>query len=79
MKNWEIQNDETIVCYCNNINKGKIIESINKGNISLEQIRIDTKACTNGNCKIKNPSGKCCSNDILKIIEIYKNKTTLGR
>ena len=73
MLNWELEHENKLVCYCNNVNKVRIVESIRKGNINIDSIRIDTSACTKGNCKIKNPSGKCCSKDILELVKIYKD------
>lgn len=72
MTDWKEKEDNSIVCYCNKVNKKEIMESIIRENINLHQIRLDTKACTNGNCKKNNPSGKCCSKDILEIIKIYR-------
>lgn len=72
MNNWNTKSDDSIVCYCQNVNKKEIVEAINKGFNTLELIKKETKACTMGNCKVLNPSGKCCSKDILKIIEIHK-------
>lgn len=60
------------ICYCNHVTEQEIIESIKRGNDTLEKIREDTGACINGNCKINNPSGKCCSINILKLINRYK-------
>ena len=70
MKDWKNEPDSSIVCFCNNIDKKTIINSIKLGNNTLDKIRRDTKACTNGNCKIYNPSGKCCSIDILELIKL---------
>lgn len=47
-----------IICYCSNVTKGQIIESIKNGANSLDDIRKTTSACTNGNCKELNPTGK---------------------
>ena len=71
MKNWKMQKDSDVVCYCQNINKKTIVDSICRGNHSLLLIKEDTTACTGGNCKINNPSGICCSEDVLQLIKIY--------
>ena len=34
-------------------------------------IKKKTNACTGNECKEKNPSSKCCSKDIKKLIEVY--------
>jgi len=55
------------------ITQKKVINSIKNDNITLKDIKIDTKACTGTECKEKNPSGKCCSKDIKELIKIYGN------
>jgi NAD(P)H-nitrite reductase large subunit len=72
VKNEEALNDD-LICYCIGINKKIIINSIKKGNITLKSIKDDTKACTGDQCKIKNPSGKCCAKDIQELIKLYSN------
>jgi bacterioferritin-associated ferredoxin len=74
MKNWEKLDNEEIVCYCKNVNKKTIIDAINKGFDSLDKIKRETSACTGGRCKELNPSGKCCSGDIISLINIYSDK-----
>ena len=63
--------DSDLVCYCIEVNKKTIVDSIQKGNITLQNIKDDTKACTGSECKVKNPSGKCCSKDIKELIKFY--------
>lgn len=71
MKDWKNADDSHIVCYCHNINKGTIVTAIKSGNNTLPKIKESTTACLGGNCKELNPSGKCCSSDILELIKIY--------
>lgn len=47
-------NDE-IVCYCNHVTKGQIVEAMNNGARTLNDIRKMTGACTKGNCKDLSP------------------------
>ncbi len=63
------------VCYCLGVNKGQIIEAIRSGCNSLKSIKDRTKACTGSDCENKNPSTKCCSEDILAIIDLYSDNT----
>ena len=70
---WLAAPQSEIVCYCLGVNKGKIIEAIQSGCNSLKAIKDFTKACTGGECEIKNPSKKCCSQDILTIIDLYSD------
>ena len=60
-----------LVCYCIGVTEQTIVESIERGNVSLSAIKSDTKACTGDRCKELNPSGKCCSKDIKQLIEEY--------
>ncbi|MDA3809029.1 MAG: (2Fe-2S)-binding protein [Spirochaetaceae bacterium] len=72
--NWKDASDNEIVCYCKNIKKGTIVSAIKEGKASHTDIKESTTACTGGNCKEKNPSGKCCSGDILELINIYSSE-----
>ena len=60
-----------IVCYCINVDEKTIVDAIKNGASTLKEIRETTKACTGDECKEKNPSKKCCSKDIKKLIELY--------
>ena len=73
MKDWENINNEEVVCYCKGINKGVIVSAIKDGKNTLIEIQLSTNACTGSECKTKNPSGKCCSKDIIELIIIYGN------
>jgi len=63
--------DSDFVCYCIEVDKKTIVNSIKGGNIILQSIKDDTDACTGNECKDKNPSGKCCSKDIKELIKAY--------
>jgi len=67
-------NDNDLICYCIEINKKTIVESIQNGADSLKKIKENTKACTGSECKTKNPMQRCCSVEIKTLIEIYANK-----
>ena len=71
MKNWEMESNESLVCYCLSVSKGQIVQAIQQGCNSLAEIKNKTKACTGGDCKSLNPSGQCCSKDIIELIRIY--------
>ena len=60
---------DKIICYCLNVSEQEIIDAIRDGAKSLKDIQKATKACTGNQCKEMNPSGKCCSADILEIIK----------
>ena len=64
----EIMKDK-IICYCLNVSEQEIVGAIREGAESLQDIQKTTKACTGNQCKEMNPSGKCCSTDILEIIK----------
>ena len=57
-----------IICYCSNVNREKILEAIANGAKSLQDIRNMTGACTLGKCKELSPTKKCCSYNIIKIL-----------
>ena len=60
--------DRTI-CYCIGVTEGRIVQAIKAGANSLKAIQGATHACTGNRCKELNPSGRCCSADILALIE----------
>ena len=64
-------NDQEIVCYCSNVTRGQIIDAIHKGAKNLDDIRKMTSACTIGSCKELSPRGKCCSPDIMEILNEF--------
>ena len=49
-----MENNE-IVCYCNHVTKGQIVEAMDNGARTLNDIRKMTGACTKGNCKDLSP------------------------
>ena len=64
--------ENKIICYCSQVTKHEILQSIKGGAKTLQDIRKMTNACTIGNCKKLNPQKMCCSGDIIAIIN--KNK-----
>ena len=60
--------ENEIICYCSQVTKQEIFQSINDGSKTLEDIRKKTKACTVGNCIKLNPKKMCCSGDIIDIL-----------
>ena len=68
---WKNASNKEIVCYCQNVDKETIVTAIKSGDITLDMIRKSTTACSGGNCKELNPSGKCCSKDIQELINLY--------
>jgi len=62
-----------LICYCIGIDKQTIINSVKKGNTTLQNIKDDTKACTGNECEEKNPNKRCCSKEIKELIKIYSN------
>ena len=64
--------DNDLICFCKEINKITIVEAIKKGATTLKEIKETTTACTGNECKTKNPTSKCCSPQIKKLIELYK-------
>lgn len=71
MKDWEKAGLEEVVCFCNNVTKGDIIDAIADGAETLEQVSTFNNAGNGADCAAKNPSGKCCRDDIQAILDIY--------
>lgn len=60
--------NQLIICHCSRATKGQILEAIQKGAKSLDDIQEMTSACTVGNCKALSPTQKCCSPRILALL-----------
>jgi bacterioferritin-associated ferredoxin len=60
---------EQLICYCLRVTEQEIVQAIREGAKTLKDTQKATQACTGNQCKQLNPSGKCCSRDILKIIK----------
>jgi NAD(P)H-nitrite reductase large subunit len=60
--------DET-VCWCSGVSKGVILEAKAHGARSMDDIRRVTGACTLGRCKELSPRGRCCSKEIMQLLE----------
>lgn len=71
----KVWSKEHKICYCFNWTKTNIIGKLllNKNTNILNQLK-EKKKKSKCNCTEKNPSGKCCSNDIKKIIDELKSK-----
>lgn len=59
---------DEIVCYCSNVSEQKIIKAIKDGAKTLQDISNMTGACTLGRCKELSPKKRCCSGDIIRIL-----------
>ena len=71
MKDWEKAGLEEVVCYCSNVTKGDIIDAVAEGAETLEQVSTFNNAGSGTDCALKNPSGKCCREDIQAVLDIY--------
>lgn len=49
---------DKIICYCSNVTEQQIIDAVHAGARTLKDIQRMTSACTVGNCKEMNPSGR---------------------
>ena len=68
---WKDQNVNSLICYCKKVTKKDIILAINNGARTLDDIREATDACTGDQCRVLNPTGRCCGGDIQAMIEYY--------
>lgn len=60
-----------IVCYCDHVTKGEIIEAMKQGAKTLKDVKRMTGACCSCKCEEMNPSGKCCAQDIARVMQEY--------
>jgi len=59
---------DNVICYCKNITEADIDIAIASGAKTLNDIKTSTGACTGNRCKELNPSGKCCAETIIAIL-----------
>ncbi|HZL08930.1 MAG TPA: (2Fe-2S)-binding protein [Prolixibacteraceae bacterium] len=62
-------NPDKMICYCKQVTQKEIEKAIKLGAKMLSDIQLSTGACTGNQCKELNPSGKCCSGDIRRILK----------
>ncbi|MEF9839912.1 MAG: (2Fe-2S)-binding protein [Lachnospiraceae bacterium] len=60
--------DQEIVCYCDHVTKGELINAMEQGAKTLADIKHMTGACCSCKCAELNPSGKCCAQDIALVM-----------
>ncbi|NTV49545.1 MAG: hypothetical protein HGB32_01795 [Geobacteraceae bacterium] len=58
-----------IVCWCSGVNKQSILGAMQNGARNMDDIRRMTGACTQGRCKELSPRGRCCSKEIIILLE----------
>ena len=69
--NWEKEPDETLVCFCSQVDKGTVVAAIQNGATDVKTLQEKTNAGVGGRCKELNPRGRCCHPDINELLEIY--------
>ena len=60
--------DDELVCWCSEVSVKHIRDAVQNGARTLEGIRKVTTACTKGDCRKKNPRGRCCSAEIVRLL-----------
>ena len=57
------------LCYCKQVTEDDIIKAIDNGALTFEEVKLRTGIGGGGQCKITNPSGRCCSRNYTPFIE----------
>jgi bacterioferritin-associated ferredoxin len=65
----KVANPDKIICFCMKVTQKEIESSIKLGAKTLSDVHQMTGACTGNQCKELNPSGKCCSGEIIQLIK----------
>jgi NAD(P)H-nitrite reductase large subunit len=68
---WAAAADDTIVCYCAHVDKGRIVAAIRAGAQDGRAIHAATGAGFGGRCMELNPRKRCCHSDIEQLINLY--------
>lgn len=71
MRNWSSAADSETVCYCLNVDKGRIVAAIRASADTVAKVQAATAAGTGRDCKRLNPAGLCCIADIRDLIVRY--------
>ncbi|BEP28055.1 hypothetical protein HLPR_03860 [Helicovermis profundi] len=65
---------EKYACYCNRVTIDEVKNATIENNVkNLKELMNYTNVMKNGQCKKNHPFGKCCSTELNKLIEKYKN------
>lgn len=62
------------VCYCNKVTKQEILAAIESGAKDVKEVIAMTGAMQNSNCKVNNPKGRCCYQDIVAVFDNATSK-----
>ena len=57
------------VCWCSGVNKRTILGALSNGARNMDDIRQMTGACTQGRCKEFSPRGRCCSIELITLLD----------
>lgn len=60
------------ICYCNKVTEKDIINAIQNGASTIEEVIKVTGAMKNSNCKVNNPKGTCCYRDIVEVYDKHR-------
>jgi len=66
------------LCYCKQVTEEDVIDAIEKGAKSFEEVKLATGIGGGGQCKITNPAGRCCSRNYKPFIERELTKKAGG-
>ena len=73
-----MMDNNKMICYCDQVTKGEIIEAMEKGAKTLADIKRMTGACCSCKCAELNPSGKCCAQDIALVMKEYLSNVNVN-
>jgi NAD(P)H-nitrite reductase large subunit len=71
---WATEPDDTVVCYCHHVDKGRIVAAIRAGARDARAIHAATGAGFGGRCMELNPRGRCCHSDIWELLKLNGGK-----
>lgn len=61
------------ICYCKNVSKAEVKTAMLNGAKTLKDIQEATGACTGNQCMEVNPNKRCCSVEILAMLNSNEN------
>ncbi|AZR74506.1 (2Fe-2S)-binding protein [Anoxybacter fermentans] len=61
--------DPKYICYCARVTEDEIIDAVTNGAKDIKSVMEMTGAMKEGKCLINNPTGKCCHQEVKKVID----------
>jgi len=76
---FKVKDSPRPLCYCKQVTEEDVIDAIRNGAKTFEEVKLVTGIGGGGQCKVTNPSGRCCSRNYRPFIERELKKRGYGQ